>query len=232
MLFFLPSPRIKNCKPSPYVTASLHSCWRWADDLTSADALVGLRLLRRSLYPHAQRVQNIFSITFLGSTESSQGKTNVQAVYPEISYPCPSASPGSFKANNQTEHDCLRNLWNRVPQRAGWFQRAAEQSEELITCLTQTIAWSHTSVWAGGLKWNRCTRVVIYSVRSDLTGSATASRQQRKQQVNSTFGESRRFALLARQFDQTEQTPFSQSHSVFFTVLKCNLISFTQTYFV
>lgn len=79
----------------------------WTDDLTSLAALMGLTPQRLSLYPHAQRVENIFSLTFLGLPEFSQGDMKVQAVYLEISYPCPSATPGRFKANNQTEHDCL-----------------------------------------------------------------------------------------------------------------------------
>lgn len=79
----------------------------WTCDLTSLAALVGLPPLRHSLYPHAQHVENIFSVTLLGLTEFSQGSMKVQAVYLEIRYPCPSATPGRFKANNQTEHDCL-----------------------------------------------------------------------------------------------------------------------------
>lgn len=156
-----------------YIPVFLHLCWICTDDLTSPAALVGPTPPRHSLYLHAQRVENIFSSLRL--TEFSQGNMKVQAVYLEISYPCPSATPGRFKANNQTEHDCLRNLWNHVPRRTGWFQRtAALQPREGGINQMSHLDWdSNGSTLLFELAcWNQpscCTRTVIQFLQFSLS---------------------------------------------------------------
>ncbi len=67
-----------------YFTVFLHLRWIWTDYLTSPAALVGPAPQRHSLYPRAQHVENIFSFTFLGLTEFSQGNMKVQAVLKSV----------------------------------------------------------------------------------------------------------------------------------------------------
>lgn len=73
---------------------------------TSLAALVGLTPQRLPLSLHAKRDHSIW-ITFLVLPESSQGNIKFRPDDPQIGYPCPSATPGRLKANNQTEHGCL-----------------------------------------------------------------------------------------------------------------------------